>query len=120
DGTSDFQLLQNTIKSGDTKHLIYYVFDVPHYAGYDLTKVPLIERKAFLQQLLAAARPQRVVRYSDHIAGSGAAVFEEACGHNLEGIIAKRADAPYEQRRTKSWLKVKCVKRQEFVIGGYT
>ncbi len=121
-GLSDFQRLQNTLKRGNEESLVYYVFDLPHCAGYDLTVTPLVRRKEPLEQAMLAARPRNdgVVRYSDHVAGAGEAVLDRACQGGMEGIVSKRADAPYEQVRIRTWLKVKCSRRQEFVIAGYT
>jgi bifunctional non-homologous end joining protein LigD len=120
-GVSDFQRLQNALKSGDADSLAYYVFDLPYCNGYDLTAVPLGDRKDVLTAVLnPEARNDGVIRYSDHIVGSGEAVLEEACKMAREGIVCKRADAPYEQARSRWWLKVKCLQRQEFVIGGFT
>jgi bifunctional non-homologous end joining protein LigD len=121
-GVSNFQQLQNSIKSGDTASLAYYVFDVPYLGGYDVTQAPLVERKEVLAGFLLSANPKNagVVRYSDHIQGQGESVLQHACRSAMEGIIAKRADCAYHQFRSPDWLKVKCLKQQEFVIGGYS
>ncbi|HYO25049.1 MAG TPA: DNA ligase D [Lacipirellulaceae bacterium] len=121
-GISDFQKLQNALKGGEDAALVYYVFDLPYVEGYDLTAVPLAERKQALAPLVLKNHPDNagVVRYSDHVEGHGTQVLDRACDSVMEGIVAKRADAPYEQARSGSWLKVKCIKRQEFVIVGYT
>ena len=60
------------------------------------------------------------MRYSDHVEGNGAQFFKQACEYGLEGIVSKLADSPYESTRNRNWLKTKCIKRQEFVIAGYT
>jgi bifunctional non-homologous end joining protein LigD len=121
DGTTDFQALQNLMRRGTDEDLVYYVFDLPYYDGLDLTQVPLIERKHLLEKLVAAQdRKDRVIRYSDHLEGSGSRVFEHACRSPIEGLVAKRIDSPYEQRRSAHWVKLKCAKRQEFVIGGWS
>lgn len=121
DGTTDFQKLQNILKSGNQKDLVYYVFDLPYYEDHDLTGLPLIERKNLMLQILTVYRELiPSVRYSEHIEGSGERVLRQACGYGVEGIVAKRADSPYLQKRTSSWVKKKCINRQEFVIGGYT
>ncbi|MBW3541175.1 MAG: DNA ligase D [Planctomycetes bacterium] len=120
-GGTDFQALQNLMKSGRTDNLVYYVFDLPFYSGDDLRQAPLIERKQLLEEVLEARDGNRgAVRYSDHVVGQGATVFEHTCRYAMEGIICKRADSGYESRRSTTWLKAKCLKRQEFVIGGYT
>jgi bifunctional non-homologous end joining protein LigD len=117
-GTTDFQALQNLLKGQGTGELVYSVFDLPHCSGFDLTRVPLVRRKEVLQELLAQVTGS--IRYSDHIRGRGAEVFRNACRLGLEGIISKRADSPYRSGRSSSWRKIKCSKRQEFVIGGFT
>lgn len=118
DGSSDFQALQNVMNSDAAGSPVYMVFDVLYAAGVDLTRAPLLERKALLARLLG--RGDGPVRQSVHIVGHGPQIYAESCRAGMEGILSKRADAPYTPGRTESWLKVKCVHRQEFVIGGYT
>ena len=127
-GSISFQALQNMMRHGKKARLAYYVFDLMHLDGHDLTELPLVERKRLLQKILAQA-PQKastngktagLILYSDHIVGGAKEVFQHACMHGLEGIVVKRADADYVQSRSRSWLKIKCLQRQEFVIGGYT
>jgi bifunctional non-homologous end joining protein LigD len=120
DGTTSFQALQNYLSGDRRGHLAYVVFDLLHLDGRDLTGARLEDRKALLQQLLATADAGGPLRYSDHVIGSGSEVFARACRLGLEGIIAKRRDAPYRGGRGHDWLKVKCLKEQEVVIGGYT
>jgi bifunctional non-homologous end joining protein LigD len=119
-GAISFQLLQNMAREGARARLAYYVFDIAYLNGHDLRDVPLQERKELLRKLLESADPQGPILFSDHIQGNAADTFSHACMHALEGIIVKRADARYEEGRSRSWLKVKCQQRQEFVIGGYT
>ena len=69
---------------------------------------------------VVAAAGDDVIRLSEHVIGQGPAFFEKACGLGLEGIVSKLADSPYESTRNRNWLKIKCIKRQEFVIAGYT
>jgi bifunctional non-homologous end joining protein LigD len=96
---------------------MYYVFDLLYLDGYNLMQVELEQRK----QLLASIRaPGDLIRYSDHYVGNGIALFEAAAQRELEGIVAKRRSSPYIQKRSSDWLKIKIVKRQECVIGGYT
>ncbi len=119
DGTISFQALQNAFDTRSETNLVYYVFDLMYLDGYDLRKVPLLERK----QALAAVIPgdaSGLVRFSDHITGRGEVVFEQACRQEMEGIISKRTDAAYQAGRNRNWIKVKCGHRQEFVIGGFT
>ena len=121
DGTTSFQALQNEMSGSGQGELVYFVFDLVHLEGYDLTGAALEERKLALSQLLKAGGADLgTLRLSDHVAGEGEAFFASACRLGLEGIISKRRDARYESGRSKSWLKLKCLKRQEFVIGGYT
>lgn len=120
DGTTDFQALQNHINRGRDDDVVLYAFDLLYLDGVDLRQVPLLERKQVLQSLLAPFSQTGAVRFSDHIQGHGAEFYSQSCRHAVEGIVSKRADAIYEERRTKTWLKVKCLNRQEFVIGGWT
>jgi bifunctional non-homologous end joining protein LigD len=92
-------------------------FDCLTLDGHDLRRLPLIERKACLARLLPPLGP---VRYGDHVVGEGEAFFAAAEAARLEGIVAKRSGASYAGRRSPDWVKIKCQKRQEFVIGGYT
>ncbi len=117
DGRSSFQALQNAL-SGAAEEMYYYVFDVPYADGYDLRKATLLDRKNLLRTVVGRAPDP--LRYSEHAQVPGATYYEEACKLDLEGIICKRADAPYQGGRGRSWVKVKCEMRQEFVIGGFT
>lgn len=118
DGRTSFQALQNT---RDGAHIAYFVFDLLALDGEDLTGLALIERKARLEKLVVPRRGKPgVIRYSDHVVGSGRAFFELACQKGLEGIVSKRRDQPYRPGRGPGWQKTKCLLRQELVIGGYT
>ncbi len=121
-GVSDFGRLQRHLKDGRAGDLTYVVFDLLFQDGEDLRELPLSERKRRLRWLLGRGGKalREAVRYGDHIDGQGAAVFEEACLQELEGVVSKRAGDPYAGRRTRSWLKSKCARRQEFVVGGFT
>lgn len=120
-GVSDFQLLQNSFSGKREAPLAYYAFDLLFLDGHDLRPLPLIERKAQLKALLAGLpKSQSMLRYSDHTLGNGTRFFEEAVKLGLEGVVSKRADAPYRGGRGKDWLKSKGGARQEFVIVGYT
>jgi bifunctional non-homologous end joining protein LigD len=100
-------------------NIAYFVFDLLHLDGEDLTGRPIEERKERLRDLLGKAPPVPL-RYVDHIVGGGPAFFKDACRHRLEGIISKAAGSTYRPgSRNATWQKVKCVLRQEFVIGGY-
>ena len=100
--------------------LRYFAFDLLHLDGEDLKEAPLVERKARLRSLLKSLPPDAPVAYSEHVRGNGRKVFAEMCRRGMEGIIAKKAQSVYRNRRTTTWLKIKCTRRQEFVIGGFT
>lgn len=117
-GISSFQALQNALSEDRGKDLVYFVFDLLYLDGYDLRPAPLAERKEALAKLLEGQ--SGVVRFGDHVHGGGEGFYRHACNFGLEGIVSKRADLPYRTGRSKDWLKVKCLKRQEFVIVGYT
>lgn len=120
-GISSFQALQNALEHGTPDQISYFVFDLLYLDGYDLRRVPLIERKRLLAQLIDQAGAGQRLLYSDHLwADEGATVLQHACGHGLEGVIAKRAEVGYVHGRGTDWLKLKCRHRQEFVVGGYT
>lgn len=119
DGKPSFQLLQNSLRGADASRLIYYGFDLLWLDGRDLRGMPLVERKQILAKILSGAK-KTAIRYSEHWIGRGQTLFEKACKTGLEGIVAKRLNAPYRSGRVRSWLKIKCSKSQEFVIGGFT
>src|SRR5688572_25080801 len=116
-GTTSFQALQNTLADNAESTLVCFAFDLMYLDGHDLRAVPLVERKRLLEPLLEG---NDRIRYSGHFATDGTTMLAEACKLGLEGIICKREDAPYQATRGRSWLKVKCNKRQELVIGGFT
>jgi bifunctional non-homologous end joining protein LigD len=118
-GVTSFQALQNAGKKGSNAQLAYYAFDLLYLNGDDLRAAPLIERKELLQQLLEeTAAP--ALQYSEHFTTDAKSLLRECCKMGLEGIISKRADRPYLSGRTEQWLKIKCVGREELVVGGYT
>ncbi len=123
DGKPDFQLLQATLKGGPSSQgknrpeLAFYAFDLLVDRGEDLTALPNIERKQRLAALLKTAPPG--ILYGDHVVGKGEKLFEAICKEGGEGIISKRANAPYRGTRSRNWLKIKCIQRQEFVIVGW-
>ena len=104
-------------RTRDDIPMVYYVFDLLYLDGYNLMQAELEQRKALLASILA---PGDLVHYSDHYIGNGKALFEAATERHLEGIVAKRRSSHYVQKRSSDWLKIKIVKRQECVIGGYT
>lgn len=117
-GRSNFQLLQNSLKNKKNSSFFYFLFDVLYFNGYDLRNLTLIERKSILKKILDVNIP--FLHYSDHIVNEGKKLYQYACSHALEGVIAKRATSHYRSKRNQDWLKIKCMKRQEFVIGGYS
>jgi bifunctional non-homologous end joining protein LigD len=119
-GVSSFSALQADLKAGRQYRFVYYAFDLLHLDGADLTRLPLVERKAALARLLAGSkRHQGPIRLSEHLDDEGSLVLREACRVKLEGIVSKRKDAPYVSGRSESWVKAKCANRQEFVVIGY-
>jgi bifunctional non-homologous end joining protein LigD len=94
-----------------------YFYDCLVAGGRDLRDLPTVERKSWLREIVPREGP---VRYCDHVEDDGAAFLAAVCKAGLEGVVAKRADAPYRGGRRREWLKIKCHLRQEFVIGGYT
>ena len=117
DGRSSFQALQNAFELGRDRDIVYYAFDAPFLDGHDLTRLPLVERKKRLHKIL---KPSKQVRLSEHLQGEAKDVLEHACRLGLEGLIGKDAGSVYTSGRAKSWIKLKCRQRQDFVIGGYT
>src|ERR671914_161504 len=119
DGRSSFQLLQNAFEAHANSKIVYFVFDAPFLEGLDLRQLPLRERKKRLQEALAK-KPQNNIRFSDDLSGTAQEVLDHACKLGLEGLIGKQAESVYVAGRTKSWIKLKCRLRQDFVIAGYT
>jgi len=124
DGQTSFSLLQQRLgvahpapKLIEDFPVFYYIFDVLFAAGQDTRGLPQRERKERLHALLDFAGP---LRYTEHRVGDGEAFYRQACVDGWEGLIAKRADAPYAEGRSRNWLKFKCIAGQEFVIGGWT
>ena len=118
DGRPNFQLLQSTLKEQRGANLAFFAFDLLVDRGEDITRLPNIERKDRLKTLLGGVRPP--ILFGDHVIGQGEDLFREICKQGGEGLIAKRADAPYRAERSKNWVKVKCIQRQEFVIIGWS
>ena len=117
-GKPDFQLLQSTLKGSKGANLAFYAFDLLVDRGEDIRKLPNLERKERLAALLKGVSPP--ILYGDHIVGKGEALFDAICAEGGEGIISKKASAPYSGARGRNWLKVKCIQRQEFVVVGWT
>ena len=122
DGNPDFSTLQSVLKrghgaQGENDALTLFAFDLLEIDGEDLASRPNIERKERLDALLREASGP--IRVADHVIGAGEKLFAGLCGASQEGIISKKIDATYAGRRTRDWVKVKCTRRQEFVIVGY-
>ena len=116
-GPESFGALQRALKGGGP--LAFYAFDLLHLDGSDLKKLPLRERRKLLEALFADVPRLAPLRLSPVVETDGARVLQTLCEAGSEGIICKRADAPYRGRRTSGWIKVKCGARAEFVIAGY-
>jgi bifunctional non-homologous end joining protein LigD len=116
---ADFQALQGAFDSARTADIVYYLFDIPYCAGYDLRDVPLLERREVLERVVER-KPHEKVRFSAVFDARPEEVVAAACRLGLEGVIAKRKNSAYVLRRSSDWVKLKCGQRQEFVIGGYT
>src|ERR1700694_6020998 len=118
-GRTSFQALQNALSDPKGERLVYFVFDLLYLDGYDLQGLALSDRKRLLRTLIPKTAGK--VRFSVDVPGSGAEFFKQACALGLEGAVSKRADSTYRGGvRTRDWVKVKCVQRQEMVIGGFT
>ena len=117
-GHSSFQTLQNVLALDDTSALQFYAFDLPYLNGFDLRETALRERKQLLEALLAKAPP--ALHYSAHVVGHGGDFLGKACELQLEGVVSKRADSRYAGARSQAWVKTKCGRRQEMVLGGFT
>ncbi len=124
DGQTSFARLQPRIHLTDAARarrtgvpVFYYVFDVLHLAGESTRGLPMRDRKSLLGELFDYADP---LRFCEHRVGSGTDLLARACADGWEGLIAKRAAAPYPSGRSRDWLKLKCERGQEFVVGGWT
>ena len=116
-GRSSFQGLQGALK-GAPGTIDFIAFDLLQLDGEDLTGLPLTERKARLRAILPEGGAR--IRYSEHIEGNGERLLHSFCDAGLEGVISKKADGRYIGSRSGGWLKTKCIKRQEFVVVGWT
>lgn len=117
-GKTDFQALQNYMKNPKGQNLTYIIFDLLALDGTDLRGKSLIDRKEMLENLMKDV--PKILYYSRYVRGNGKESFAVACEAGMEGIIGKKADSVYSGTRNGDWIKLKCDKRQEFVIGGYT
>lgn len=119
-GHSSFQKLQNALSEGKTNELIFYAFDLLFLKGKDLRNLSLEERKIQLLRLLEDIPKNSSLRYSSHLEAQGKELYQEACKLHLEGIVSKKSEGRYTAGRTGDWVKTKCEKRQEVVIGGWS
>ena len=119
-GTTSFADLQAAFDEGAKHPLTYFAFDLLHLDGHKLRGLPLERRKTILEKLLQEHSDDAVLRYSSHLRSHGAEMFRRACSLGAEGVVSKLASAPYESKRSRDWVKSKCVLQQEFVVGGYT
>jgi DNA ligase D-like protein (predicted ligase) len=116
DGRTAFNLIQNATDTGEGS-LVFFLFDLLFLDGEDLTALPVVERKARLASLLKGA--PNSLRYNDHQIGHGTEFHRLACQHSVEGIVSKRINGRYEPDR-RTWLKTKCLNRDEFVVVGFS
>jgi bifunctional non-homologous end joining protein LigD len=118
-GVPDFQALQNAFEKGRSENIVYYLFDMPFLNGTDLREVALEQRREALSEVLKSYDDD-VLRFSDDFGETPEALLNSACQMQMEGLIGKRAGSPYVSRRSTDWIKLKCKRRQEFVVVGYT
>ena len=118
-GKPNFGMLQLAFDGSNTAEIVYFIFDAPYCNGYDMRNVPLEARRAMLQAVLGKT-PSDMVRFSAEFGNDPHELVIAACKMGLEGVIGKRRDSRYVERRSPEWIKLKCGQRQEFVIGGYT
>lgn len=119
-GVTSFQALQNYFSGGSEGRITYFVFDLLYLDGEVIAELPLEERKERLRALLADVSKDSVLRFSAHFDIEGPELLAKACALGAEGIVSKRREQAYRPGRNEGWLKTKCVKRQELVIGGFT
>jgi len=119
EGKSNFSKLKDALSGEGQRNIFFFTFDILHLDGYNVMGCSQVDRKRLLESVLGDS-PPAFIRYSDHMAEAPEDIQQRACQMHLEGIIVKEADAPYRQARTRSWLKLKCVQREEFVVIGYT
>ncbi len=118
-GASSFEALQKALGTRP-ESVVLVAFDLLHLNGHDLRGLPTIKRRGLLDALLEGLPSAGPLRIAPYVEGDAPALLEVACAQGLEGAVAKRADAPYPVGRTRSWLKVKCRRSQELVVGGFT
>jgi len=117
-GKTNFSQLQADIKAGRQDRMTFYAFDILFLDGDDLRALPQLDRKLILQKMLKKAKAPGII-YSEHQTAFAKELLASACKMNLEGLIAKRPDAPYRSDRNDNWLKLKCIQTDQFIIIGY-
>ncbi|NMC27669.1 MAG: DNA ligase D, partial [Syntrophomonadaceae bacterium] len=118
-GLPDFGALQAAFDSSRMEAIHYYVFDLPFYAGFDLRETKLVDRRVLLAQIVGRSATEQI-RFSEDFNAPGRNIYASACRLGMEGIMGKNKDSAYVSGRTRSWIKLKCTKQQEFVLVGYT
>jgi bifunctional non-homologous end joining protein LigD len=119
EGRANFSELQAELAAGHQDRLVFYAFDLLYLDGRDLRKTPQIERKQILKTIFEQHALEAPVLYSEHLTGDGEQIFEHAARLNYEGIISKRADAPYRSERSEAWIKIKAVQKGKFPVVGF-
>jgi bifunctional non-homologous end joining protein LigD len=114
DGTTDFSVLQNQLK-GKSDNIVMVAFDLLYLNGYDLRKMPLVERKALLKKLIA----KTAIQFSESFDVDGPELFKHACGIGLEGVVSKVRDSKYASGRGNDWIKKTCAQRETLHIAGF-
>src|SRR5436189_5137412 len=114
DGTTDFSVLQNELKGKSTK-IVMVAFDLLYLNGYDLQKLPLVERKAHLKKLIAKTD----IQFSESFETDGTEMYRHACSVGLEGVVSKVRDSRYISGRTNDWVKKTCAQRETLTIAGF-
>jgi bifunctional non-homologous end joining protein LigD len=117
-GRSDFSLLQHILEQGRLEELQFCAFDLLYWNGEDLRGLPLSQRKVHLDAAFAKLPSTGIIRLADQIHSDSAALIARVCNQHLEGLIAKKIDSTYSGGRSENWLKIKCHREQEFVVGG--
>lgn len=119
-GGTSFADLQAAFDESASHPLTYFAFDLLHLDGHNLRGLPLDQRKTILERLFQQFGDNSTLRYSSHVRAHGAEMFRRACQMGSEGVVSKRANAPWRAGRAHDWIKAKCFLQQEFVIGGFT
>jgi len=119
EGVPDFQALQNAFEVGRSGNIVYYLFDLPFLNGMDLREVRVEQRRAALSKVLEASEDE-ILRFSEDFGEEPDALLNSACQMKMEGLIGKRVGSSYVSRRSGDWIKLKCKRRQEFVVVGFS